>query len=121
MQKLDQNDYNTYQANGDKKFFCINCLTETLPFQSLNNTQLHLTTKGIDFPDEVNVDGIYLSASQLNIINNINRAIDSGFGLLEVSKDTDTENEINLIDCKYYTTDQFNEKKLKLNTSQVCT
>ena len=109
--KLDQKDYNTYQANGDKKFFCINCLTETLPLQSVNNTQLHLTTKGIDFPDEVNVDDIYLSATQLNMINNINQAIGSGFGLLEDSNDTDTENEINPIDCKCYTTDQFNEKK----------
>ena len=56
------------------------------------------------------MDGIYLSATQLNMINNINKVIDSGFGLLEVSNDTDTENEINPIDCKYYTTDQFNDK-----------
>ena len=44
------------------------------------------------------------------MIKEINKAIDRGFDLDDDSPDT--ENEINPIDCKYYTINQLNDKKL---------
>ena len=109
--KLDQKDYNTFQTNEDTHFYCIKCMTDTLPFLNLNNNQFDLTSRAIDFPDEVNIDDIFLSTTQLDMIKKINVAIGNGFDLNDDKTDNDTENEIHPINCKYYTTDQFNELK----------
>ena len=42
-------------------FYCIECLADTLPLLNLNNNQFDLTTQGVDYPDEVNVDEIFLT------------------------------------------------------------
>ena len=67
--KLDQKDYNTFQTNEDTHFYCIKGMTDALPFLNLNNNQFDLTSRAIDFPDEVNIDDIFLSTTQLDMIN----------------------------------------------------
>ena len=86
-------------------------MASTLPFQNLNNKEYNLTSKGIDLPNEVNIDEMSLSNAQENLIKEINIAINRGFNLNEKESDPDNEEEINPIDCKYYTTDQFNDRK----------
>ena len=86
-------------------------MSDTLPFLNLNNNQFDLTSKAIDFPDEVNIDDIFLNTTQLDMIKKINVAIRNGFDLNDDETGNDTENEIHPIDCKYYRTDQFNEHK----------
>ena len=106
--KVDKKYYNTFQTNEHTHFYCIKCLAESLPFLDLNNKQVDLTAQGIDIPDEVNIDEIFLNETQLNMIRKINKAID-GFDLSDDR--TDIEEERHPIDCKYYSTDQFNEQK----------
>ena len=72
----------------------------------------NLTTKGIDYPNEVNIDNIFLSTTQLNMMQKINKAIEYSFNFNDDKVDLDTETEINPIDCKYYTINQFNDKHL---------
>ena len=106
--KPDKKDYNTFQTNEHMHFYCIKCLAEPLPFLDLNNKQFDLTAKGIDIPEEVNIDEIFLNETPLNMIRKINKAIDR----FDLSDDkTDIEEEIHPINCKYYSTDQFNEQK----------
>ena len=78
----------------------------------IDDNQFDLTTKGIDYPDEVNIDKILLSTTQLNMMQKINKAIDNNFNFNDDKVDLDTENEINPIDCEYYTINQFNDKHL---------
>ena len=99
--KFDKKDYITFQTNESLQFYCIECLADTLPFLNLDNNQFDLTTKGIDYPDEVNIDNIFLSTTQLNMMQKINKAIDNSFNFNDDKVDLDTENEINPIDCKY--------------------
>ena len=110
--KLDKKDYTAYQMDENMTFCCIKCLAETLPLQDLDNNQFDLTSKGIDIPEEINVDDIFLSTTQKYMINKINAAIGRDFDLTDDITDLDPENATNPIDCKYYTIDQFKEQKL---------
>ena len=107
--------HNTFQTNENIQFYCIKCLAETLPLQYLDNNQFDFATKGIDYPDEVNIDEIILSTSQLDMIRKINDAISKGFDVTDDKTDNDNESEVHPIDCKYYTTDQFNNQKFNSN------
>ena len=109
--KLDKKDYHAYRINSDNHFYCIKCLTETLPLLKLNNNQFDLTAQGIDFPEEININEIFLSANQLDMIKKINIAIGNGLDFDE-NAENDSENEIHPINCKYFTIEQLNDKKL---------
>ena len=109
--KLDKKDYKTYQDDKNLQFYCIKCLANSLPLLKLDNNQFDLTTQGIDFPDEVNIDELFLSTSQLSMIKKVNEAIDNGLDLDDESAEIDPENELHPIDCKYYNIEQFNGKR----------
>ena len=85
--KLDKKDYTSYQNNEEDQFYCIKCLSQTLPLLELDNKQFDLTAKGIHFPD-VNMDEIHLSVTQLDMIKKINMAINDG---LDIDNDTNTD------------------------------
>ena len=95
----------------NKYFHCINCLADTLPLLSLNNKQFDLTSKGIDYPEDIDIEDIFLSHTQLDMVNKINAAIADGFDIDNDRSDPKSENEIHPIDCKYYTIDKLNEQK----------
>ena len=76
-------------------FFCTKCIADTLPFLNLDNNQFELTAK---VPEEINMNEMFLSGSQLNTIKKINEAVGSGF---DVGNDTEIENEVHPIDCKF--------------------
>ena len=71
---VDNKDYNTFQINENTQFYCIKCLAESLPLLNLDNNQFDLNAQGVDYPDEVNTDEIFLSTPQINIIREINKA-----------------------------------------------
>ena len=89
--KLDKKEYVSYQTQ-EMDFFCFKCIADTLPFLNLDNNQFELTAKGIMVPEEINMNEMFLSVSQLNIIKKINEAVGSGFDL---GNDTEIENEAN--------------------------
>ena len=64
-------------------FYCIECLADTLPLLNRNNNQFDLTTQGVNYPDEVNVDEIFLNTTQAN------KAIDNGFDFNDDKTDLD--------------------------------
>ena len=110
--KLDKKDYETFKANENKHFFCINCLADSLPLLNLDSQQFDLTSQGIDFPEDIDINEIFLSPNQLQMIKKINEAVDNSLDLNSDINDTDNDYEVHPIDCKYYTTDQFNAQKL---------
>ena len=106
--KLGTKDYNNFQNNEDSNFYCIKCLRETLPTLSLDNNEFDLLMKGIDVPGELDVNEIFLSNSQIEMINKINKAISNELG--EPKEKNDDIDDILPIDCKYYPIKQFNDE-----------
>ena len=104
--KFDKKDYNYFQKDEAPDFFCLKCLTETLPLQTLDNNHFDLAIKAINTPDEFNANDIQLTKSQKDMIKKINHAIGTG-----IDPDYYDEDTINPVDCKYYTIDEHNGKK----------
>ena len=105
--KLGPKDFSAHQDNETLPFCCMNCLKETLPALGLNNNEFLLTMEGIDYPEEINVNEFYPSESQIDMINKINQVIAQGFNF----DNKDDENDIEMTNCKYYTTELFNKQK----------
>ena len=68
--------------------------------------------KAINIPEELDVNEIFLNDSQIEIIRQINKAINNGFDNYD-KVETD-DNNIPIIDCKYYTTGNFNQQNFNL-------
>ena len=69
------------------------------------------TAKVIDVPEELDINEMFLSGPQLNIIKKINDAVGSGF---DPGRDmTESEDEGHPIDCKYYKIEQLNNERFK--------
>ena len=103
--KFDKKNYDYFKEN-ESQFNCLDCLSDNLPFLKLNDKQFHLIRQGINYPDEADIDLLDLSHTQMQILQQINAALERGIG--ESSNDDDSEPPI---DCKYYSIDQFNSKK----------
>ena len=105
--KLNDKDYRAYQTDKKLNFQCMKCLSDTLPGMGLNNKEFILMMNGVDIPEEIDVNEIFLSERQIEIISKINKAIDNGFG---EDNPNDGEDDIPTIQCKYYTTEEFNDE-----------
>ena len=80
---------------------------------TLDNNQFELTSQGIDIPDDIKE--IILTPTQINMVKKINEAIDKGFDQSfpkDNETDYDFDSDTHQIDCKYYTIEQMNEKKI---------
>ena len=53
--RLGDKDYTAYIADPSKHFFCIDCCNFIFPFNSLTNMQQQLTSKGIEYPEDLDV------------------------------------------------------------------
>ena len=107
--KFDIKEYKNYQTDKTMKFYCMKCLRETLPALNLNDIEFNLTMEGIDYPEETNINDIFLNETQIEIVNTINKVINNGF---DCHNDiTENESEVPSIDCKYYTTNEFIAQK----------
>ena len=95
---------------------------ETLPTLDLDDNELNLAMKTINIPWELDVNEIFLNDSQIEIIKQINKAINNGFDNSDKVETDDNnipiidctdkgDNNIPIIDCKYYTTDKFSQQK----------
>ena len=78
----------------------------------LDDNQFELTTKGIDYPEEIDVNELLLNSTQLDIIKNIYASISHGFDVGSNDDSHDNSEDTHPIDCKYYTIEQLNSKKL---------
>ena len=76
--RLDDKDYDNFQTDESLKFNCAQCLKETLPTLSLTRMELKLTMDGIDLPDDISTEDIFLDESQFILIEKINKAISDG-------------------------------------------
>ena len=88
----------------------MQCLKETLPTLDLTKNELKLTMDGIDLPDKVTQDDISLDRSQLEMIEKIKQNVNEGFFI-----DYNTDDDITLNDCQYYTTELFSKQKFDSN------
>ena len=77
--KFDTKEYKKYQTDKSLIFYCLKCLRETLPTLDLNDYEFNLTMKAINIPEELDVNEIFLNDSQIEIIKQINKAINNGF------------------------------------------
>ena len=103
--KFEKKDYQLYQNDDAPDFYCLKCLASTFPFQSLDNNHFHLANKAINCPNNYDAKEIELTLTQKNMIKKLNTAIETGIHM-EVDDD-----DINPINCKYYSTEEFNKKK----------
>ena len=109
--KFDDKQYNRYLKDKNPTF-CFKCNQENLPFLNINDKQHELTMDGINYPEESDVNNLFLNQSQLNIINKINNLTNQ----YSDNNDADFDDAIPLIDCQYYSTDSF--KSMKFNSSK---
>ena len=104
--RLDDKDYDKYKQDNALQFQCMQCLKDTLPTLDLTPLELKLTMGGLDLPDNVTTEDIFLDDAQLELIEKVNKAIKDG-----LSTDIDTDDDISPVDCKYYTTDSFSKQR----------
>ena len=78
-------------------------MEESMPLQSLNNDQVNLTAKGIAYSEEVDPSQIFLSQSQLEILQRFNNIINN----ITLESTVEDNDNIPAIDCKYYTLEEF--------------
>ena len=66
--KFDEKQYDRYKKDKNPTF-CLKCNEENLPFLNLSDKQHSLTMDGINYPEETDVDNLFLSEPQMRIIN----------------------------------------------------
>ena len=88
----------------------MTCIKDSMPLSNLDNNQVTMTY-AINYPEDQDPQ-MFLSESQHDILNKFNNAI------IEITNNMNSEKEdlddnIQPVDCKYYTLDQFKTLKLK--------
>ena len=111
--KFTDKDLVFYREN-PTLFTCSVCLHESLPFLNLDNNQFKLNSNAINYPEDTDTSQIHLSESQQLMLTKFNNAIDEITNNLYNEKDDPADN-IQPVDCKYYTLDNFKNLKIKAN------
>ena len=86
---------------------------ESFPLSNLDNNQVTMTANGVNYPDDQDPQ-MFLSESQQEILNKFNNAINKITNNMNSEKD-DPDDNIQPVDCKYYTLDNFKALKIKAN------
>ena len=119
--RLTPKDYDKFLNDPSEIFFCIDCCNTLFPFNTLTDTQQQLTSKGIDYPDDLDINNLIK-----NEFEHITKKVNNAMLTLRTCTD-DAEFEVN--DCKYYSIDQFKSLKIKsdkkmsfchLNIHSIC-
>ena len=104
--KLVPKDYDQFLHDPSKQFFCIDCCSTIFPFNTLTDIKQQLTSKRIDYPDDIDVKDLVRNEFE-QITKQVNNAISS-------LKNVNTvETEFEMPECKYYSIDEFNSLKVK--------
>ena len=74
--KFDDKQFKRYEKD-ENPTFCLSCNQESLPFLKLTDKQHKLTIDGINYPEEIEVNNLFLNESQLSIINKINNLMNN--------------------------------------------
>ena len=112
--KLDKTDYIHFQNNPDKKFYCIKCYAENIPFMTIDNTHFNIAvTNGINCPIETDIKHVPSPSEQL-IYNKLNQSIND---FVPIQDTNDDDNVNSIINCKYYSIDEFTSAKFKQDKS----
>ena len=102
---LSLNDYFKLKNDADP-FFCINCISENIPFSNLTNNEfILLIKKGINIPDDNNNIFTPLTPSMQNHINNLNEYLNKS--IIAPSDEDDDEDHISPLNCNYYNHEEF--------------
>jgi hypothetical protein len=105
--KLDKKDYKYFQDNIDENFFCLNCLTDNIPFTKLNHTEFLASLK----KDRFNLDDTDFrftpSNFQLEIFDKLNSAINNNAFDLDTEIEDEDDEMIPAVDCQYYSINEF--------------
>ena len=107
---FDNKQYDKY-VKDENPTFCLQCNQENIPFLKLNDKQHGLTMDGINYPEEIDVNNLFLNQSQLSIVNKINNLMNQNSNNV-----LDYDDDVPFIDCKYYSADSF--KRMKFNSSK---
>ena len=108
--KFDETDYNFYKTNKTMDFYCIKCIEANLPLTNLKEHEFELTIKGINIPDDNDVETLYLRDAQIRIVNKLNNLIIEYNNDISKIDDQNETDEIPLNDCSYFTIDEFKKK-----------
>ena len=120
--RLAPKDYEQYLNDLSKQFYCIDCCNGMFPFNTLTDTQQQLTSKCIDYPEDLDVSNLVR-----NEFDQITKKVNDAMVTLNKCSTEDAEFEVN--DCKYYSIDQFKSLKIKqdkklsfchLNIHSIC-
>ena len=112
--KLEKNDYISFQNNPNKIFYCIKCSADNIPFMSLNDNHFNIAvTNGINCPIQTELR-YEPSPADKQIYNKLNQEINAFVS----SEDLDNDDNVNsIINCKYYSIDEFTSAKFKQDKS----
>ena len=97
--KLEQRDFQKFQEDDSLHFFCSLCLRDTLPTLDLNDNEFHLTMKGVNYSENIDINNITLTEKQLELTKKINEAVSRGLAY----DNEDDNNGTDFVNCKYYT------------------
>ena len=106
--KFDHIAFKYHQNSGDADLYCITCLSEHVPFSSLNNSEFNLTMQGINFSDKADLDSLELRTSQQKTVEKLNAVIKNHINSISDSKEDD---DISPIDCSYISIEEFKSQK----------
>ena len=103
--KYSTRDYADYLENPDS-FICINCTGTIFPFSNINDTQLKLSM----LSNSVSAEELDLCFTptefQMDIFNRLNQLMNTDT-IDSEDDDDDRANILPMINCKYYSIDQF--------------
>ena len=93
-------------------FFCINCISEMLPFEKVTNNEFYsFITRGSIFPDN------YESTISRQLSPQIQEHVKKLNSLFQNPTCEDSDNEVSPIDCNYYDPEEFDNAKFDSSKS----
>ena len=116
---LDSKDYASFQdeKNDCQSFFCINCVSDNIPFSTLNNTEFSVSVKKGVLNSAEKVLDFVPTTFQKNMFDQLNTAINNNAYDLDTddSSHSDDREILPTIDCQYYSVDDFSSAKFSPN------
>jgi exonuclease III len=94
------------QDHPDKRFYCISCIQDNIPFTKLTDPDYYATVKkGVMISDEVLENDQLSTLNCQKYIEELNSYISNSI----TQNDNEDDNSLPPIDCKYYSVDDFTE------------
>ena len=105
--KFDKKEYMLHKNDPTRNFFCVECLSDALPFNKVNDNEFKLIIQGIKYPDVIDIDNLFLSNHEKEKTLELNQAIEN----FDDCEEEGTDSCINT--CKYFSSESFNDLKIE--------